>query len=379
VSREDEDREPGGVAVIAGIRSQFIKLAGFQRSIERLVSDGRLPRTPIYVNAGQHYDDVLARQYLAELAVTVDVDLTVPAPARHPIDMTADMLRRLFHILEELKFKSDVTGAVVFGDANTTLAASIAARKAGLQLAHVEAGVRTFERDSPEEINRIAADALADLHFASTKRDLAFLEGAGLGGSSRYVGDLVRDLVLSIPVSELAQPVPYAEGRYALITLHREENTSTAGSINAIAGGCAVHQLPAVMIRHPRTSDLIAESMPRWSAGLTVLDSLPYTDFLRLANNAAAIITDSGALQRESYYIGRRCLIRQDNVFWPTLVDAGIHRSITNRTESVASGLSWLASVRGQPLSQIDDFGNGNAGELICGTLIEHGWWSPAR
>lgn len=369
-----ESSARGSVAVVAGIRSQFIKLAGLQRGVDVMLADRTLSAAPVYVNAGQHYDEFLSHQYLGELGIAIDIDLTQEAPARHPIDMTSDMLRRLFYCFEELRGTRHITGVVVFGDANTTLAASVAARKAGLQLAHVEAGVRTFEHDSPEEINRITADALADLHFASTRRDQAFLEEAGFGPTSTYVGDLVHDLVVSLPTSVLSQPLPYASSGYVLVTLHREENTQDADALFAIAGACAAHNLPAVLIRHPRTARLIAETKPLWGAGLTVVDSLPYIEFLRLVKNATAIITDSGALQRESYYLGKRCLIRQDNVFWPTLVAASIHRLVEGRPESVSAGLAWLQSVRGEPLPELDDFGVGNAGQLIFQSLVDHGW-----
>ncbi|MFI4989801.1 MAG: UDP-N-acetylglucosamine 2-epimerase [Solirubrobacterales bacterium] len=361
------------VVVIVGIRSQFIKLAAFQRGIARWRAMGHVTPGFCFVNAGQHYDDELARQYLDELDVQIDVDLTRSrTPSTVPTEVAAEMLVALHALLSEYAASPGVLCVVVFGDADTTLAGALAARRAGLPIVHVEAGVRTGDRRSVEESNRLVADRLADLHFASTRRDLEALQREGLDDSSLYVGDIVHDLVREL--APALEPPPEERLGYSLVTLHRAENTADSATLGNILEVLAERNARVVLIAHSRTQRHVAALDQSLRRVVTVRDSLPYRQFLALLRGARYVVTDSGAVQRESFYLERRVLVRQDHVFWRTLVDGGVHRQVGGEQAELVAGCEWIDAQAIRPYPALDDFGEGDSVESILSALAERDW-----
>jgi UDP-N-acetylglucosamine 2-epimerase len=369
---------PPVVVVIAGIRSQFIKLAAFQRGVARWCAAGQRAPEFCFVNTGQHYDDALSRQYLDELGVRIDVDLTQPRlPSASPTTVAAEMLVGLHALLLEQAATRRILCAVVFGDADTTLAGAIAARRAGLPLVHVEAGVRTGDRRSVEEVNRLVADRLADVHFASTRRDHEALQREALDSSAVFVGDIVNDLVRELAPS--LQRAPRVPREYSLVTLHRADNTADASTLHNILAVLAERTDEVVLIAHARTARHIAELPPQLRRRVTVRDSLPYLRFLESLRNARYVVTDSGAVQRESFYLDQRVLVRQDHVFWRTLVDAGVHFQVGGDRASLAAGCERIDAAELDEYPELDDFGDGHSVEGILDSLSERDWLQPPR
>ncbi|MFD6637291.1 UDP-N-acetylglucosamine 2-epimerase [Micromonospora chalcea] len=302
------------ILVVAGIRSQYIKVASLQRA-----SPSRLPFQWRYLDLGQHYDDELAGQYIREYAVAFDRRLHCGRKEVASVQVLADMI-----VAAESEIAAfDPFCVVVMGDANCTLAAALAASTLGIPLVHLEAGVRTGRR-TPEERNRVVVDSLSDLHLAASKPDRDHLVAEGRGGSTVFVGDVVRDLAALDCQSPRAMTP-----EYAVLTLHRHENTQ---DLAILLNACVQAQLAGLRVYflgHPRVLDMLRKAEVDLGISVVVRPSVGHRELLQLMRSASVVITDSGALQRESYYVGTRSVVLQDEPFWPSLVRAGFNIAVS--------------------------------------------------
>lgn len=352
------------IVAIGGIRSQYMKLASLQYGVREWNRLGWDPVELVSINAGQHYDAVLSRQYCEEYQLSFDIDLTNLHSNNIPTRILASMIVSLSEELSSMKPPDFV---VVFGDANTTLAGAIAARSTRQRLVHVEAGLRTYDQSSPEEANRIVADHLARHHFTSSRIDSEALVREGITDSV-FSGDLIRDLI-----TRFRPPVRLeVEPGSALVTIHREENTQDSSVIDAILTALEGRRFRTLFIAHPR----VVASVDKWSSlmshsNIAVIESVSHQRLLELLQTSEIVVTDSGALQREAYYLGRRILIYQNLPFWRSLVDSGFHRIITDSNYSLNAGLDWARSVWREELPNFRDFGDGYAARTIIRTLTD--------
>lgn len=347
------------IATVAGIRSQFMKLASLGNAVVRWNQENPDCMVKLFnINAGQHYDDNLNTQYEREYNLRFDVDLSASHRGLKATCVLAYMLWEIEQVLH------DVTGidvVIVFGDANATLAGALAAKRTGHVLAHVEAGLRTFQRQSFEEINRVIVDRIADIYFLSRQQDRHNLSAEGIEGEIFFVGDLIRDIVSTRRDNRRREGV--------LMTMHRKENV-----VNMVFFDSFVHRLIELgehitIISHPTTREALRE---RWGTerNVTIRESLPHRELIKLLTNARFGITDSGALQREAYYVGTRLLICQENVFWSNLTDRGIHLKIGKSLDDLNKGVRWIEERQRSPIPIVEDFGSGSSGLQI----IEHLW-----
>jgi UDP-GlcNAc3NAcA epimerase len=358
--------------VVAGIRSQYVKLAAFQTATREWNASGLPPVSCTYINGGQHYDDVLARQYIEELGVVFDIDLTPRFASREPMRLTADMIVYLYEAFRSLRPGAD--WVITFGDANTTLAASLAAAKAGIRLVHVESGVRLGTFASSEEINRVVADRLAHVRFASTHRDQDNLCREGLGDLSYWVGDIIFDLVVRLKprLHEVASRFGVGS-EYVLASLHRAENVDSGQILEDALIALQRLGRPALFLAHPRARRAAEYVRRNGLSHVVVVEGLGYVDTLSAMASARFVFTDSGAFQREAYYLEKRCLIRQDRAFWQSLVDSGAHATCGSDGEGMATGLLDMDHrvSLGGPYPKLDDFGSGRTGHDILQYLSE--------
>lgn len=358
------------IAVIGGIRAQFMKIAAFQHAVRRWNAQSEVKINAIYINSGQHYDDDLAGLFFRELEIQFDIDLTGAYENQRPIDILGSMIIKLHDVFDQID--SQIQWVVVFGDANTTMAGAIAATRHKLPVVHVEAGLRSGNINSAEEQNRIVADHLAAVHFLSSKQDFQNLMREGLTHHVFWSGDLIYDLV-----NDLVPTLPlgyghYASGGYVLATIHREENVQSDKIMCSIMSVLSNYSMKILFIAHPRTRRRLKELNLDNLNNIDYVDSLSYKDMLSAIKGCSFIVTDSGALQRESYYLSKRCLILQDHPFWPSLTRAGVHRLIEPEENSIRVGFDWMETilVSGEyPL--VDDFGSGSAGATILHRLVE--------
>jgi UDP-GlcNAc3NAcA epimerase len=337
----------GRLLTVVGARPQFVKAMPVSRAIRRAPG-----LTEVMVHTGQHHD--------AALSDSVFHDLDLPEPAENlgihggsHGEMTGRMLAALDGVIARVQ--PDLV--IVYGDTNSTLAGALAAAKADVPVAHVEAGLRVFDRSMPEETNRVVVDHLSRLLFAPTQAAVGHLAREGLVEGVFHVGDVMQDAVLAMAAlpargQDVLQRLGLAPQTYAVATLHRAATTDSVASLAAAVGYLRqqAKALPVVIPLHPRTRQAAARFGVDL-AGLTVIDPLGPLDMQRLLAGCASVFTDSGGLQKEAYFHRKPCVTLRDDTEWRETVDAGWNRLWT------------VNSYR--PRRPIDDYGPGDAAERI--------------
>ena len=353
------------LAVVVGTRPEIIKMAPVVRAC-------RARGAPcLLLHTGQHYSFELDGVFFAELGLPApDVNLEVGSDS--PTRQIASMMRDLEPVLESQR--PDVV--LVQGDTNSVLAAALTANRTGIAVGHVEAGLRSYDRDMPEEINRILADHLADHLFAPTNRAGEILRGEGIPQERIHVtgNTVVDELLLQRERARrpgLLQAFGVEPGRYALATLHRAANVDRPERLRGILGGLAAAGdalgLPVLAALHPRTQARIAATDPALTAGLRVLPPLGYLDFLGLHADAALMLTDSGGLQEEACCLRVPCVTLRDNTERPESVEVGASvLAGADPGRIVACALAMSRIPRDWP----NPFGDGRSGERIVDLLL---------
>jgi UDP-N-acetylglucosamine 2-epimerase len=303
------------VLTVVGARPQFIKAAAFSRAVRR---EGR----EVLVHTGQHYDPQLSDIFFDELSIPKpDHHLGVGSGSHG--HQTGQMLERLEPIMEH----EAPDWVVVFGDANSTLAGALAAAKLRLPLAHVEAGLRSFNRDMPEEINRIVADHVADVLFCPTQTAIDHLAREGLSDRAHLTGDIMYDsLQHNLPLIEgrsgIIERLGLAPGGYALVTVHRAANTDDLSALERILDALVLLDEPVVFPVHPRARLALVSSDLETPPNVRVIEPVGYLEMLALQRSARVVLTDSGGVQKEAYLLGTPGVTLREETEWPeTLVD----------------------------------------------------------
>lgn len=297
------------IASIVGARPQFIKVAVVDRAI-------RDPHRHQIIHTGQHYDAAMSGDFFRQLEI--------PAPHVHLSlalhGSAAQVGEMIPHLSEHLVgIRPDVV--LVYGDTNSTLAGALAAVYSRSFVAHVEAGVRSFDRDLIEEFNRVVTDHASDMLFAPDERSIQNLRTEGLGARAVLTGDVMHDLVLDTVDLAIRPAVPDLDGDFMLLTIHRaltaDDPAKLAGILTAVA---AAH--PRVIFPvHPRTLQTMDRHGIRPAAAVTIIPPVGYLEMVWLERHASIIVTDSGGVQREASWLGRPCVILRETTEWADLVD----------------------------------------------------------
>lgn len=323
------------IAQIVGARPQFVKLAPLSRLI-------REKHTEIIIHSGQHYDIQMNDVFFRDMLIPPpDYDLNNGSGSQ--ARQTAEILAALEPVL--IKEKPD--WVIVYGDTNTTLAGVLAAAKLGLRTAHVEACLRSFNREMPEEINRVVADHISDLLFCPTQTALANARREGLEAKARLVGDIMADslklgLELAEGFSDILAELSLGQDIFWLLTLHRPYNVDDPARLEHILRSLDTLGKTIVFPVHPRTRNGLARLDPGSFANLRFIEPLSYLDFIKLMGAAERILTDSGGIQKEAYITGKPCVTLRSETEW---------------TETVASGWNLLLPVDSDAFpSAIPDF-----------------------
>ena len=349
------------VLTVIGNRPQFVKAAAVS---DRLRAVGE----EILVHTGQHYDDELSRVFFDELGL--------PRP-EHRLDLGGGsntlQTARMLEALEPLLAAEAPDAVLVYGDTNSTLAGALAAAQAGVPVAHVEAGMRSFDRSMPEEVNRVLADHLSALLLCSSEAPARRLREEDVHGEVVVVGDVMVD------VFELV--APRARGRvviedldpggYALVTAHRAGTVDDPARLALLVELLRGLPLPAVFPLHPRTRARLLDAgllgALEEAPGLRLAPPLGYLDFVALLLGARALLTDSGGVQKEAYLAGVPCVTLRPVTEWRETVDAG-----WNTLVDLDAAAARAALDREPPEARPPLYGDGRAGERVVEALVAH-------
>jgi UDP-N-acetylglucosamine 2-epimerase len=351
------------IATIIGNRPQFVKAAAVSRRLRERFDE-------LIVHTGQHYDDDLSRVFFEELGV--------PRPARElgagtgsNTAQTARILAALEPVLAEIR----PTLALVYGDTNSTLAGALAAAQAGIPVGHVEAGMRSFDRRMPEELNRVLTDHLSDLLLAPSHTAVENLRRESVHGAVRLVGDVMVDVAHLVQPRARGELAPLRDagvepGAYLLATAHRAGNVDDPDRLRALVTLLSAVPAPVVLPLHPRTRARLHDGGLLEPLGERVmltppLGPLPFTSLLV---HARAVLTDSGGVQKEAYLAGVPCVTLRDTTEWVETVQTGWNVLVDLDADAALRALD-----RPLPDGRPELYGDGRAGERVVAELAALG------
>jgi UDP-N-acetylglucosamine 2-epimerase (non-hydrolysing)/UDP-GlcNAc3NAcA epimerase len=351
------------IVTVIGNRPQFIKAAAVSRLL-------RAEHDELLVHTGQHYDDELSSIFVRELNVPrPEWELDIHGGSN--TSQTARMLAALEPLLADEK--PDVV--LVYGDTNSTLAGALAAAQAEIPVAHVEAGMRSFDRRMPEEINRVVTDELSSLLLCPSETAVRNLERESVVGRIALVGDVMVDVAMMMQPRAKADLTPLQEagvepGGYVLATAHRAGNVDDPERLRRLVDLLLAVPYPLVLPLHPRTRARLeaAGLLDALSAGANVrlLPPLGYMAFTSLLCNARAVLTDSGGVQKEAYLAGVPCVTMRDTTEWTETVDVGWNVLVDLDADAALAALE-----RTPPAERPQLYGDGRAGERVVAELAQ--------
>ncbi len=345
-ARKSKDFELGvrmRIATIVGARPQFIKAAGVSRVLRQECEE-------ILVHTGQHYDYEMAGIFFEGLELPApDYDLGVGSGPHGA--QTGAMLRGV----EEVLMAERPDKVLIYGDTNSTLAGALAASKLHIPVIHVEAGLRSYNRRMPEEINRVVADHLSDLLLCPSDTSVKNLLAEGITQNVHLVGDVMLDVLnWALPRAEgLAQELLHRlglkPGRYVLVTVHRSENTDDGNRLASILAGLNALGDEVVFPVHPRTRKAMTLSNHRLGSHVRMIDPVGYLQMVVLSRSARLIMTDSGGLQKEAYWLGTPCLTLRNETEWVETVENGWNRLVGSDLKKIIEGANSFRPPEDRP------------------------------
>ncbi|MBI4506634.1 MAG: UDP-N-acetylglucosamine 2-epimerase (non-hydrolyzing) [Chloroflexi bacterium] len=347
------------VATVVGARPQFIKAAPVSVALRRQARE-------ILVHTGQHYDDMMSDVFFREMAL--------PAPNYHLGVGSASHGRQTGEMLaavEEVLLAERPHAVLVYGDTNSTLAGALAAAKLHIPVAHVEAGMRSFDKSMPEEINRVLTDHVSTLLLCPTETAVRNLAAEGLRDGVHHVGDVMYDALLRfLPLahvhSRVLDDLGLAPGGYVVATVHRAANADDPQRLASIICGLGGLDWPTVFPVHPRTARALAAAGSVVPPTVRAIEPLGYLDMLRLEEQARLIVTDSGGVQKEAYMLGVPCLTLREETEWPETVAAGWNCLVGAEAERLVAAARSLAPPSERPPL----FGDGVAAERAASLIL---------
>ncbi|AEH35526.1 non-hydrolyzing UDP-N-acetylglucosamine 2-epimerase [Halopiger xanaduensis] len=358
------------VLSVVGARPQFVKAAVVSRKIRDVGEE-------VLVHTGQHYDEEMSDVFFEELDIPEpEYNLGVKSDTHGR--QTARMIAELEPVVEE----EDPDVVLLYGDTNSTLAGAIVGSKRDVAVAHVEAGLRSGNREMPEEVNRILTDHASDLCFAPSEAAVDNLAAEGIVDGVHWTGDVMYDAVLAArdrarENSTILEDLGLEPDEFVLTTVHRASNTDERENLEAILDGLADAPLPVVFPAHPRTVNRLQEYdlWERATDDLEIIEPLGYLDFVRLLDTAERVATDSGGVQKEAFFLGTRCVTMREETEWTETVDCGWNQLVGPNADLIREGLTtdW------EPQSNPQPYGDGSASRRIVGLLQEELETTPDR
>ncbi len=351
------------ILTIIGARPQFIKASVVSRAIQQ--AEGI---EEIILHTGQHFDANMSDVFFNQLGIPKpDIQLDIHGGSHG--EMTGRMLVEIERAL--LEHKPD--RVLVYGDTNSTLAGALAAAKLHIPVAHVEAGLRSFNMDMPEEINRILTDQISDMLFCPTTTAVNNLKNEGFGSKPvkvMQVGDVMQDAALLFAAKAVAPGGGGLPEKFVLATLHRAENTDNPERLaNIVAALNEIHakQSPVVLPLHPRTRKLIAEQ--GLSLDVHIIDPVGYFEMVWLLDHCDLVLTDSGGVQKEAFFFGKACVTMRDQTEWVELIEVGANELVGANFARIVDSVARNLGRRVSDNQQL--YGGGKASGRIVGELMK--------
>ncbi|MBK8944734.1 MAG: UDP-N-acetylglucosamine 2-epimerase (non-hydrolyzing) [Ignavibacteriae bacterium] len=340
---------------IIGARPQFVKAAVVSKQLRKFpeVKD-------LILHTGQHYDENMSKVFFDELQIPKP-DFNLNVGSGHHGKQTALMLEGIERILID----ENPDWVLVYGDTNSTIAGSLAASKLHIKVAHVEAGLRSFNRLMPEEINRITTDHISDILFAPTQNAMNLLGKEGLKNRSYFSGDVMFDSVLfyrNLAEEKLSLYQITHLNEFYLATIHRQENTDDINRLQNIFTAFSNLDFPVLLPLHPRTQKYLQQI--KFSENVKIINPVSYLEMIILLKNCKKVLTDSGGLQKEAYFLQKQCITLREETEWIETLENNWNFIVGTDVTKI------LNSAKLSPTSkQKNYFGDGNAGELIANYL----------
>jgi UDP-N-acetylglucosamine 2-epimerase (non-hydrolysing) len=354
---------------VVGARPNFMKVAPIAAAVARRPDE----ITQTLVHTGQHYDEQMSAAFFRDLAMPApEINLEVGSGTH------AEQTARVMLAFEPVLIARQPDWVVVVGDVNSTLACALVASKLCVPVAHVEAGLRSFDRTMPEELNRVLTDQLADLLLTpSADGDANLLREGVPAGKIVRVGNVMIDTLLwqldHARDSTILDGLALRPREFAVLTLHRPANVDDPGSLRGIfaALGEIARELPVVFPAHPRTRARMREFGVAAPSGVRLLEPLGYRDFLRLWSQSRLALTDSGGLQEETTALGIPCLTLRENTERPVTIEQGTNRLVGRDPARILAAAREILDARAAPAPRVPELWDGRAAERIVSALIE--------
>lgn len=356
------------IVTILGVRPQFIKAAAVSRAIQENFKDHI---QEVIVHTGQHFDPNMSDSFFEQLNIPKpDYNLEISGGTHG--DMTGKMLSSIEKILIDEK----PDWVLVYGDTNSTLAGALAASKLHIPIAHVEAGLRSFNKEMPEEINRILTDHLSTLLFCPTETAISNLKNEGIEKGVHNVGDVMYDVSLFYQKSKhsnsaTCKHLNIETNGYALATCHRQENTDSLERLKNIVMALAEisQSMPVVFPLHPRTKKIIQEqNLISYLNNVIITEPLSFLEMMDLEQNARVIITDSGGVQKEAFFCNVPCVTMRDETEWTETISLGCNHLVGAVKDDIVK-----ASLNAKmPIEKKENpYGSGNSSDSLLRKIIE--------
>ena len=371
------------ILTVVGARPQIIKAAAFSRAVNKW-GEGKLHE--VLVHSGQHYDEGMSQVFFDEMGIPTPAHNLAVGSGTHALQTA-----RIMEGLERVFLQEKPQAVLVYGDTNTTLAAALVASKMFIPVVHVEAGLRSFNKRMPEEINRITTDHVSTLLFAPTQTAVDNLRREGFNLDEQQTPTIDSPLVLrsgdvmydnALHFSNRPEGDAYLQGlglereRYAVATIHRDSNTDIPERLNSILDALKKwstdNAMPVVVPSHPRLLKFLTESQQNdlQKAGLRLVPPASYVQMIALLASSRLVFTDSGGLQKEAYFVQRPCVILRPETEWVELTEGG-HAIVTDAdTTRILQAAHQLMNRSPEAWPQL--YGDGHAAEQICQSIIQY-------
>ena len=377
------------IITVVGARPQIIKAAALSRAIKNHYS-GKI--NEVIVHTGQHYDENMSQVFFDELGIpSPDINLSVGSGSHGK--QTATMIEGIEKVILDEK----PNAIVVYGDTNSTLAAGVAASKIHIPVVHIEAGLRSYNKKMPEEVNRIMCDHVSSLLFSPTKTGVENLLKEGFkqeaGGNYTmdnpgvfHCGDVMYDnsihfSEMSAQESTVLADNKLIEGEYILSTIHRNDNTDTperiTGIFEALQAISKENNVEIVLPLHPRTAKILTQNLPselylsiQSNPNIKLIPPVSFLDMIALEKNSKMVITDSGGVQKEAFFFNKACIILRPETEWVELVSCGSATIVGWNKDKIIEAYNRYSNDSSLKFPPV--FGDGKAAEFICDMMLKH-------